>query len=370
MKILFVQTNYPGFLDSFYSKDDNWERLSYKEIKKRWAKEWFGSANFYSMHLVKLGWRCEEVIANDFKSQKKWAEENKLKVVFNENKYASRLPAILKHFFRVNGWTKEILFAQVEKFKPDVIYFHDLWLMNKGDILSLKKKTKLIVGQIASPIPPFHDTLRTYDLIITSLPNFIEKFKSIGVKTEYLKWCFEKSIAKKINKKKRIYDTVFVGSFTHLHTKGGDMFQYLSKKIKLDLWGYGNPDYPNYHGHAAGREMYEIFAKSKIVINRHIDLSEDYANNMRLYEATGMGALLITDNKKNMEEFFRVGKEVIVYTSYNDLVRKVKYYLAHPSERMKIARAGQKRTIRDHSYEVRMKELDKILRKYLKINEM
>ena len=33
---------------------------------------------------------------------------------------------------------------------------------------------------------------------------------------------------------------------------------------------------------------------AKITINRHIDVSENYANNMRLFEASGCGALLIS----------------------------------------------------------------------------
>ena len=35
----------------------------------------------------------------------------------------------------------------------------------------------------------------------------------------------------------------------------------------------------------------------------------------RLFEATGVGTLLVTDWKKNLHEMFEPGKEVIVYHS-------------------------------------------------------
>ena len=44
--------------------------------------------------------------------------------------------------------------------------------------------------------------------------------------------------------------------------------------------------------------MYNILSRSKISFNRHINVAENNANNMRLYEATGMGSLLLTAGTK------------------------------------------------------------------------
>jgi spore maturation protein CgeB len=43
----------------------------------------------------------------------------------------------------------------------------------------------------------------------------------------------------------------------------------------------------------------------------------------------------------------------------------VRYYLDHPDEAEAIARAGQARTLREHTYQSRMVELNSILSKYL-----
>lgn len=194
----------------------------------------------------------------------------------------------------------------------------------------------------------------------------------MGIKSEYLRWCFEASIAKELGRRQKKYDIVFVGGYSPHHGQGSKVLEQLAKKIQVDFWGYGeqslsptSPIRQNFHGQAWGREMYKIFGEAKIVVNRHINVAGNVANNMRMFDVTGMGTLLITDSKPNMGEFFEVGKEVVTYKNGDDLVKKVKYYLDRPNERVAIAKAGQKRTLGDHSYAVRMRELDAILRAYL-----
>jgi hypothetical protein len=48
-----------------------------------------------------------------------------------------------------------------------------------------------------------------------------------------------------------------------------------------------------------------------VALNRHIAAAEGHANNMRLYEATGVGTCLLTDRGSNLGELFEVGREVI-----------------------------------------------------------
>jgi spore maturation protein CgeB len=94
-------------------------------------------------------------------------------------------------------------------------------------------------------------------------------------------------------------------------------------------------------------------------------VAENNANNMRLYEATGVGALLITDRKDNLGELFEVGKEVVAYSSPEEAAEMIRYYIAHPEEARAIARAGQARTLRDHTYQRRMDEMAPVLERYL-----
>jgi spore maturation protein CgeB len=76
--------------------------------------------------------------------------------------------------------------------------------------------------------------------------------------------------------------------------------------------------------------------------------------------------MLLTDWKTNLHEVFEIGKEVAAYRSTRECVELVNYYLANDKEREAIARAGQQRTLSEHSYYHRMQELTEILVRYLR----
>ena len=146
----------------------------------------------------------------------------------------------------------------------------------------------------------------------------------------------------------------------------------MSIYLNIQVYGHGieslsdnSPIRRCYMGIAWGIEMYQILQNSKMVFNQHINIAASYANNMRLFEATGVGTLLITDWKENLHELFEPGKEVATYQTPEECVELVKYYLEHDEEREAIARAGQERTLKEHTYYHRMQELVVIVNKYL-----
>ena len=102
-----------------------------------------------------------------------------------------------------------------------------------------------------------------------------------------------------------------------------------------------------------------------MTLNNHIDLSSGFANNMRLFEATGVGTCLLTDWKPNLHELFEPDLEVVTYRSAEEAVEKARYLLTHYRERQEIASAGQKRTLSTYTYDHRAQELDRLIRKSL-----
>jgi spore maturation protein CgeB len=121
-----------------------------------------------------------------------------------------------------------------------------------------------------------------------------------------------------------------------------------------------HPD--RFHSPVIALEYFQLLAKSKINLNNHIDCAEEYAGNIRLFEATGMGACLLTDWKINLPEMFETDVEIVTYRSAEECAEKVNYLLEHPQELASIAAAGQRRTLRDHTYVNRAEQLDGILK--------
>jgi len=73
MRILFIDTYYSKFLQSFRRKDPDVFTLSYKNYKKWMFATFFGTSDFYSYNLKKLGYLADDIVVNDEILQKKWA---------------------------------------------------------------------------------------------------------------------------------------------------------------------------------------------------------------------------------------------------------------------------------------------------------
>jgi spore maturation protein CgeB len=84
-----------------------------------------------------------------------------------------------------------------------------------------------------------------------------------------------------------------------------------------------------------------------------------------MFEATGMGALLIKEGSKNIGELFEPGKEALTYSSIDDLLTKIDFALANPDVLHKIAKAGQQKTLRNHTFANRAIEIQDFLKSKL-----
>ena len=73
-----------------------------------------------------------------------------------------------------------------------------------------------------------------------------------------------------------------------------------------------------FQGEVWGADMYQALRRSKITLNSHIDMAGREAGNMRLFEATGVGAFLLTDFKDNLHTLFAPDREVAVWRSIDD----------------------------------------------------
>lgn len=350
MRVLIIDTCYGAFLDAHYGSDPT---LSSRPYDEQWAalmRTFFGTADAYSHFLKALGHDAHEVVVNCAPLQAAWAREH-----------------------GVSGDSEVVLRAQVEDFRPDVIYLQNLHVLSDQAMADLRRTGALIAGQIASAAPP-DERLRMYDLLLTSFPHFVDRFRGVGVDAEYFRIGFDPRVLDALGSVREVYEVVFVGALNGVrHRRGNKVLAQAARHLPIGFWGYDlrgwapwSPLRRRYHGEAWGIDMFRLLASSKVVLNRHIADAEEYANNMRLYEATGVGSLLVTDRKENLTDLFEPGREVVAYRNADDLVAQVRALLSDPEARREIAAAGQARTLRDHTYAVRMRELAGILESRLR----
>ena len=374
VRILFLNTDYPSFLCTLYAEQSGLALREYAAQLAARNASCFGTADFMSRYMPAHGVDAIDVHANNRPLQEAWLASCGLNISGWMTRGASaygfgRLRCRFVTFDCRHPRFKAVLAEQIAAFRPSVVYNHDPGGIPADWLKSLLPPACALVAQIASPRDPSVNW-RAYDLVVSSLPNFVAAFRREGVAAEYMPLAFEPAVLRRLGPLPRDVPLSFVGSLSPAHGERLHFLETLAAQSAVAIWGDGADRFAResalrtrHRGPAWGMEMFRVLARSEITLNKHIDISENYANNMRLFEATGMGACLITDWKENLQELFEPGKEVLAYRSVEECLDLMRYYGAHTSEREGIALAGQARCLRDHSYERRMAELVALLKR-------
>jgi spore maturation protein CgeB len=374
VRILFLNADYPSFLGTLYEGQRGLPMRQYAVQLAVRNASCFGTADFMSRYMARSGVDSIDVHANNRPLQEAWLASRRLNIsgwiARALTAYGfGRLRRRFVTFDRRHPRFKAVLAEQIAAFRPSVLYNHDPGGISADWLKSMLPSACALVAQIASPRDPSVNW-HAYDLVISSLPNFVAAFRREGVAAEYMPLAFEPAVLRSLGPVPRDVPLSFVGSLSPAHGERLRFLETLAARSGVAIWGDGADRLTResalrarHRGAAWGTQMFRVLARSEVTLNKHIDISENYANNMRLFEATGMGACLITDWKENLQEMFEPGKEVVAYRTIEECLDLIRYYSTNTSEREGIARAGQARCLRDHSYERRMAELVALLKR-------
>ncbi len=347
MKILICDTLYPDFIRSIPFD----EKSTYEIELQKVLGYGFGTSSFYSDNLHALGWDAADVLVNHEQLQQMWAREH--------------------------GVYGDILNEQIKAFAPDVVFLQDL-------SIAVHVSGEYVIAAQCSCRTSIRPNIGR---LFTSFPFYVQKFEAMGIPTTYLPLCFEPRMLEGPQPERDIDISTVAGVGRNSHWRQGtDTLEVIASAFKqperttngpagephgqFQWFGYGLENLPAtshlracYRGAAWGRQMYDIYRRSRVVANRHGEVAQGYTNNLRCFEAAGMGALLLTEQSSNLRDLFPEGTCV----SYNpadpwDAPLKIKYYLEHEDERAAIAAAGQKHVLEHHTYAHRMKIVSDVLK--------
>ena len=108
------------------------------------------------------------------------------------------------------------------------------------------------------------------------------------------------------------------------------------------------------------KEMPYVFKNSNINLN--IFLKSIYTGiPLRAFDIMGCGGFLLSDFQQDFSEFFIADEDYVFYTTIEDCVKKVDYYLEHDDVRNKIARNGYEKIKDAHTYDHRVRTILEML---------
>jgi spore maturation protein CgeB len=320
----------------------------------------FNLEHFVSRAFLQLGW--EVLRLNSYAAIPNPVRFNTYLRMLSSRSY--KFHSLIDH---VAGMEEKMTF-HVERMRPDLL------LVFKGELFPPKVARKVsyehgvktaiwfpddprFLGSILLPIA------QSFDHVVVSSRSTIPLLEDIGVRSAtHLPFACDPGLHKSMGLKKR-YDLTFVGSY--YPERARVLVKIANHELRVWGPGWNMPWVPKkvrrqvMQGGSFGQESVEILNKSRITVNVHnqFDLRASGKANMRVFEATGCGAFLLTDETDGIRESFRIGQELVCYESSDDLPELVEQYLNSKDERERIASAGQQRAYRDHTYSERVRVL-------------
>jgi hypothetical protein len=404
MRFAFLTTLYPGYIRAFYSARPGLQTRPYAEQKTAIDADGFAWCGALEPAFAALEYRVNSFYANVMPLQRAWAMEHGIS-------------------WPASGWLEEVALRQVEAFGTEVLWvdalavFRDSWIQRARAVC---RDLRLVLGYTGVDVDD-RDTIRACDAMFCTIRYFVDKFRSAGMRAFLFRHAFNPKANEGLSNTDAITgELLFTGSMargagSHLererlieamvdllpmaiHCPESELSywrDWMETGLRLGIYCFmktlrnaGIPDrvlrrVPSI-GRAAywrsmpsrqinpylwsrmksplyGAEMYAAIRSHAVTLNIHIDMARTEAGNCRLFETTGAGGCLLTDWKANLSEMFELDREVAVFRSHEECFEKGRWLLEHPIERNALARAGQERVLREHTFAHRAVELDRLI---------
>jgi len=274
------------------------------------------------------------------------------------------------------NFASEAVIARCGEIKPDLVFALAQAPLTEASLQKLRENKiptafwfveDFMVMDYWQRVAPFYDYFFTIQK-----GQFFESLKGIGVKNFS---CLPLAASMDIHKKTEIAgdelsiygsDVSFVGAGYYNRRKFFEGLLDFDFRIWGNEWNLNSP-----LGRCIQRsgermdteDIVKIFTASKINVNLHSSTYHDGVNpygdfvNPRTFEIAACEGFQLVDSRAEMQELFKVGEEIVCFEDLSDLRYKIRYYLNNPDERKAIAGRAMARVKKDHTYELRMKEM-------------
>ena len=388
MKIAFLSSIYPAHAEKIYRENPSLKNKSSEEQMEfiRWHAlssyvRWFELLEKKGFATCAFNHNLPEVALA-------WAKENQFEPKSNDN-------------------IREIGLEKIKRFKPDLIfcrspntYLNNHFLHELIDLLS--KKPKLIAWYGANCGD--EEIFRYFDLTLTNSKHLVNLLRKKDIKADFLQHAFDPIILDKIRiPVERLNRVAFFGNLdvsandfrerTKLLEEVSEKInildvygtckaptlneatkhtllkvrQEISAKIrqivpikKIDYWSnkqslphspweLGKNFCKRIKSPLYGQEMLQKLSSYQIALNYHNQHTGDFACNMRLFEATGVGCILVTDAKSDLNEYFDIDIEILSYTTADEACSKIKFLIDNKKVADEIGQKAQAKCLSNYN---------------------
>ncbi len=201
----------------------------------------------------------------------------------------------------------------------------------------------------------FAGSIPKYDILFTTKPFEVDLYRGMGARRIHL--------THQAYEKTRFYprkpaqglssDVAFVGHYER-HYAGRIRALSALKKTSIKVWGPGWVRHSRISRWCSqrvqgdgiwGEEYPRAISSAKICLGLLSKLVPD-TSTTRTFEIPACGGFMLAERTEEHQSLFEEGREAEFFSSDEELLDKVRYYLAHPGQRDKIAACGRKRCVK------------------------
>lgn len=277
-----------------------------------------------------------------------------------------------------------ILLAQIEHHRTEIFYNLDPMRYGNAFLARLPGCVRRTVAWRAAPSQG--GQFLNHDVIVNNFPTLLEGYRAQGARAEYLAPAHDPEMDTYAARTDRPVDVLFVGTFSRHHRVRTALLEAIARLrsrmtvvMHLDVsrytrlaetpLGWVGPLRRDRRSRdirkvaqapVFGRDLLNALGNAKIVVNGAIDMAGPDRGNMRIWEALGCGAVLISDSGRYPEDI-QAGEHFLSYDNAEMVPAIIKDLITEPQQLSSLAGRGHKQIARAYSKEAQFLRFSEIV---------
>jgi spore maturation protein CgeB len=247
----------------------------------------------------------------------------------------------------------DVLQPLLDQFRPDLIVCNAGGLSFRPDVSKSLRRSAMLLGIALSDPDVFAaSTSRiaaNFDLFLTNAPSCIRAYQSMGVNVGVLPLATNEVFFHPVAGRPEFECEVLI--IGRAHADRIEPVRRLFECFNTHLYGEGWEPYalPS-RGTLYQEELLSALNSARVSVVFSRTPAGHSIGKVAVFDFLAAGALVATERIPELEGYLDYGSEIIGFSSTDELIAKIRYYLEHPEQAQKVREAGRTRVLADHTW--------------------
>jgi len=243
----------------------------------------------------------------------------------------------------------------LERFGPNLVICNAGGLGLRAEDADRVRPRPFLLGIALSDPDVFEPTTRHlaphFDAFLTNAPVCLPRYEGLGVPCAVLPVATNEDFFHPVTPRDEMRCDVLV--LGRAHPDRVEPVRALVSRVETHVYGEGWTEHGiKSRGLIFGDDVLAALASARMSVVFFRTAAGHDLVKVGLFDFAAAGALVVTNRSPDVEPYFSYGREVVGFSTTEELVKAATYYLAHPDEAERIRQAGRERVLRDHTWRV------------------